>query len=147
VLFDVADYIVLPLMHQIDAEDAHRLSILMAKHLPLFCPIVSGISHYVIRTPSPLHIYTYICTIVSRLLLHALLCLHVTTPCIHTNIHQDTEPDDPVLATSLWNLPFSNPVGLAAGFDKHGEAIGPLLNLGFGFVEVGTVTPKPQPGM
>lgn len=41
---------------------------------------------------------------------------------------------------------FANPVGLAAGFDKDGEAIDPLLKAGFGFVEIGGVTPKPQPG-
>jgi dihydroorotate dehydrogenase len=43
-------------------------------------------------------------------------------------------------------LTFSNPVGLAAGFDKDGIAIQPLLNLGFGLVEIGSVTPQPQPG-
>lgn len=41
---------------------------------------------------------------------------------------------------------FRNPVGIAAGFDKHGEAVDALYRLGFGFVEVGTVTPKPQEG-
>jgi dihydroorotate dehydrogenase len=43
-------------------------------------------------------------------------------------------------------LTFPNPVGLAAGFDKDGEAVQGLAALGFGFVEVGTVTPRPQPG-
>lgn len=41
---------------------------------------------------------------------------------------------------------FANPIGLAAGFDKNAEAIDPLLKAGFGFVEIGGVTPKPQPG-
>lgn len=41
---------------------------------------------------------------------------------------------------------FGNPLGIAAGFDKHGEALDGLYRLGFGFVEVGTVTPKPQEG-
>ena len=40
----------------------------------------------------------------------------------------------------------SNPVGLAAGFDKHGEAVDGLLKLGFGLVEIGSVTPEPQDG-
>jgi len=53
---------------------------------------------------------------------------------------------DPVLATTLWGRDFANPIGLAAGFDKHAEAIGPSLALGFGFVEIGSVTPLPQPG-
>lgn len=43
-------------------------------------------------------------------------------------------------------LKFKNPIGIAAGFDKHGEAVDALYKLGFGFVEVGTVTPKPQEG-
>ena len=43
-------------------------------------------------------------------------------------------------------LEFSNPIGLAAGFDKHAEVPDALLGLGFGFVEVGSVTPRPQPG-
>ncbi len=54
--------------------------------------------------------------------------------------------DDPVLATSLWGLSFPNPVGLAAGFDKDAEVHQAMLGLGFGFVEVGSVTPRPQPG-
>jgi dihydroorotate dehydrogenase len=54
--------------------------------------------------------------------------------------------DDPILATKVWNLSFPNPVGLAAGFDKHAEVCDAALALGFGFVEAGTVTPRPQPG-
>ncbi len=53
---------------------------------------------------------------------------------------------DPRLAVSLWGKTFSNPVGLAAGFDKNAEVIAPMLGMGFGFVEVGTVTPRPQAG-
>jgi dihydroorotate dehydrogenase len=45
-----------------------------------------------------------------------------------------------------FGLNFPNPVGMAAGFDKHGELPDALLRLGFGFVEIGTVTPLPQPG-
>ncbi|GAU81259.1 quinone-dependent dihydroorotate dehydrogenase [Bosea sp. BIWAKO-01] len=54
--------------------------------------------------------------------------------------------DDPMLATEAFGLAFPNPVGLAAGFDKHAEAVDGALGLGFGFVEVGGVTPLPQPG-
>ncbi len=53
---------------------------------------------------------------------------------------------DPALKVALWGRHFPNPVGLAAGFDKNAEVIGPMLGLGFGFVEAGTVTPKPQRG-
>lgn len=45
-----------------------------------------------------------------------------------------------------YGLVFPNPIGLAAGFDKDGQAIQPLLDMGFGSVEIGSVTPKPQPG-
>tara|TARA_R110002126_G_scaffold13118_1_gene56023 strand:- start:265267 stop:266355 length:1089 start_codon:yes stop_codon:yes gene_type:complete len=54
--------------------------------------------------------------------------------------------DYTALKTQLWHLNFPNPVGMAAGFDKNAEVIAPLLGLGFGFVECGTVTPKPQSG-
>ena len=54
--------------------------------------------------------------------------------------------DDPILRCRLWGLDFPNPVGIAAGFDKNGEVFDPLLRAGFGFAEVGTVTPRPQPG-
>jgi dihydroorotate dehydrogenase len=57
------------------------------------------------------------------------------------------EPDwMPTLETTVAGLRFPNPVGLAAGFDKDAEVYGPMLNLGFGFVEVGTLTPRPQDG-
>jgi dihydroorotate dehydrogenase len=55
-------------------------------------------------------------------------------------------PDDPKLAVRAFGLNFPNPIGMAAGFDKSAEAPDALLRLGFGFVEIGTVTPKPQTG-
>ncbi len=54
--------------------------------------------------------------------------------------------DDPRLRQELFGRTFPNPVGLAAGFDKDAELIRSMTALGFGFTEVGTVTPKPQPG-
>ncbi len=56
--------------------------------------------------------------------------------------------DDPRLAVTLprSRLMLPNPIGLAAGFDKNAEVIAPMLGFGFGFVECGTVTPRPQPG-
>jgi dihydroorotate dehydrogenase len=53
---------------------------------------------------------------------------------------------DPSLARTLWGLTFPNPVGLAAGFDKDAKYTDSLACLGFGFIEIGTVTPRPQPG-
>jgi dihydroorotate dehydrogenase len=55
-------------------------------------------------------------------------------------------PDEPKLAVRAFGLNFRNPIGMAAGFDKSAEAPDALLRLGFGFVEIGTVTPKPQTG-
>ena len=54
--------------------------------------------------------------------------------------------EDKRLEKEVFGLKFNNPVGLAAGFDKNAELISEMAGLGFGFVEVGTVTPLPQPG-
>jgi len=56
------------------------------------------------------------------------------------------EVNDPRLHREVFGLKFKNPVGLAAGFDKNAEVISEMANLGFGFIEVGTVTPLPQDG-
>src|SRR5207344_2547224 len=55
-------------------------------------------------------------------------------------------PDDPKLAVRAFGLNFPNPIGMAAGFDKSAEVPDSLLRLGFGFVEIGSVTPRPQAG-
>ena len=52
----------------------------------------------------------------------------------------------PSLERTLWGIKFPNPVGLAAGFDKDGKYTDALAMLGFGFIEIGTLTPKPQEG-
>jgi dihydroorotate dehydrogenase len=57
-----------------------------------------------------------------------------------------SRPDDSKLAVRAFGLNFPNPIGMAAGFDKSAEAPDALLRLGFGFVEIGSVTPKPQAG-
>ena len=56
------------------------------------------------------------------------------------------KPDDPILRVDLLGHRFPNPIGLAAGFDKDARAPNQALALGFGFVEIGGVTPLPQPG-
>jgi Dihydroorotate dehydrogenase len=58
----------------------------------------------------------------------------------------DHSPPLPELQTTVFGLNFPNVVGLAAGFDKNAEAVDGLLDTGFGFVEIGSVTPLPQPG-
>ena len=54
--------------------------------------------------------------------------------------------DDMVLQREFFGITFPNPVGLAAGFDKDAKAVDELSDFGFGFIEIGTVTPKPQEG-
>jgi len=63
-----------------------------------------------------------------------------------TNFKNKTNPDNLILNIKVCNLKFTNPIGLAAGFDKNGEAYDGLMRLGFGFVEIGTVTINPQFG-
>ena len=57
-----------------------------------------------------------------------------------------TPEDPPELSVKLWDIDFSNPVGLAAGMDKDAIAVSGWQTLGFGFAELGTITPMPQPG-
>ncbi len=59
---------------------------------------------------------------------------------------ENRQRDDSSLKQRLWGLDFPNPLGIAAGFDKNAEVVAPLGQLGFGFVEVGSVTPEPQAG-
>ncbi|EEB15538.1 Dihydroorotate dehydrogenase, putative [Pediculus humanus corporis] len=54
--------------------------------------------------------------------------------------------DPETLKIQVWGLNFSNPIGIAAGYDKQGEAVESLHEIGFGFIEIGSVTPLPQPG-
>ncbi|MGM0623340.1 MAG: dihydroorotate dehydrogenase (quinone), partial [Campylobacterota bacterium] len=65
----------------------------------------------------------------------------VLNPFIKKNFIADAR-----LTQEIFGVTFHNPVGLAAGFDKDGDYIHASLALGFGYTEVGTVTPKPQPG-
>lgn len=60
--------------------------------------------------------------------------------------NENPPQDHPALAVDVLGLKFSNPIGLAAGFDKNAAAASALMRLGFGFVETGTVTPRPQAG-
>jgi dihydroorotate dehydrogenase len=88
------DSIALPLLHSIDAERAHQMTVFALERMPL--------------PPLP--------------------------------------TDDDALAQNVFGLDFPNPLGMAAGFDKDARVPDPLLHMGFGFTEVGTLTPRPQPG-
>ena len=61
-------------------------------------------------------------------------------------LRPETSPDDPVLTTSLLGRMLLNPIGLAAGFDKNAVVMNATQAMGFGFIEVGGVTPRPQAG-
>ena len=74
------------------------------------------------------------------------LKLFCKIPCFKGILSQLFQIKNKKLETHLFGLSFPNPVGLAAGFDKNGNWIDELSCLGFGFIEVGTVTPKAQPG-
>lgn len=63
--------------------------------------------------------------------------------CIHFNNKLNRQSGQ---SKKLWGMEFPNPIGIAAGFDKNGQAIWGLTGLGFGFIEVGTITPRSQPG-
>ena len=63
-----------------------------------------------------------------------------------TGLNSLLYPDIADKPVTVMGLTFKNPVGLAAGMDKNGDYINALASLGFGFVEIGTVTPRPQPG-
>ena len=62
------------------------------------------------------------------------------------NVPYSKPKDNHILETTFCEKKLSSPIGVAAGFDKNAEVYNPLFNLGFGFVEVGTITPKPQFG-
>ena len=71
----------------------------------------------------------------------------LTLRALETGFFSRSRPvDQPTLAIACWGLDFPNPVGLAAGFDKDARVPDAALGLGFGFVETGTVTPRPQVG-
>jgi len=69
-----------------------------------------------------------------------------TIPGFLSLVEQSLSFESPVLEKELFGLKFKNPVGLAAGLDKNAQWLPELKALGFGFIEVGTVTPRPQPG-
>ena len=70
----------------------------------------------------------------------------LTLRALETGVFPRAAPDDPKLRQTVWGLEFPNPLGMAAGFDKDARVPEALLAMGFGFAEIGTVTPLPQPG-
>lgn len=76
----------------------------------------------------------------------SVLKLAARLPGMKSLIHMFYGSDHQALERKLLGLTFKNPVGLAAGFDKDARLIDEMAALGFGFVEIGTLTPRPQPG-
>lgn len=76
----------------------------------------------------------------------ALLRLADSMPCVKWLLHKLYAVEHPKLEREVFGMRFKNPVGLAAGFDRNGEIFRTAGALGFGFVEIGTVTPLPQQG-
>ena len=74
------------------------------------------------------------------------LDLIASLPLLHAWTGRQFKVQTPGLSKTVFGVPFSNPVGLGAGFDKNAAHLDALEMLGFGFVEIGTVTPKPQAG-
>ena len=70
----------------------------------------------------------------------------LTLAALATGLGPRGRPDEPILATTVAGLALPNPLGLAAGFDKDARVPAAMLRMGFGFVEIGTVTPRPQVG-
>ena len=58
----------------------------------------------------------------------------------------DENKNEPIFKTKIFDKELDNPIGMAAGFDKNAEVVNSLFGFGFGFIETGTVTPKPQYG-
>lgn len=75
-----------------------------------------------------------------------LLRLSAAVPLVLPVLRKFFAPRQPARQVKAFGLVFPNAVGLAAGYDKEGEAIPGLASLGFGHIEIGTVTPRPQPG-
>jgi dihydroorotate dehydrogenase len=77
---------------------------------------------------------------------HMLTLSAIQSGVVRLAVGRNTQADPPTLTQRIWDLEFANPVGLASGFDKNAEVPDAMLDLGFGFVEVGTVTPRAQSG-
>lgn len=88
-----------------------------------------------LRQPEDAHYFTF-----------NLLCILCKIPCVCWLLKQFYEVKNTNLERTVFGLKFPNPVGLAAGFDKDAKCIDEFSNLGFGFIEIGTLTPKSQPG-
>ena len=120
----LSDVVIVPLMRQLfDAEDAHSYTIVAAKWnlTPLEVPRVREAKE-----------------ITNNLYKRKRLLKEEASG--KTKVMQLPSSTSKRLETTVWGRTFPNPIGMAAGFDKHAEVISPLLRMGFGFIEIGGVT-------
>ncbi len=109
--------------------------------LMYFCAQIIAMYKSVIRSllfkfdPEAVHYFTF-----------NIIKLYSKIPFVSSLIRSAFQVKNPVLKRELFGLKFDNPVGLAAGFDKNAVLFNELANFGFGFIEIGTVTPKAQEG-
>ncbi|KZV92843.1 hypothetical protein EXIGLDRAFT_717813 [Exidia glandulosa HHB12029] len=109
--------------------------------------VVSGGAFVAYYSDSRSAVHRYVLTPLLRTVLDAEAVHKLAVRALEAGVApRDYGRDDEALACEIWGERISSPVGLAAGFDKDGEAIDGLFNLGFSWVEAGSVTPEPQPG-
>lgn len=123
-----------------------RSSILPLPKSSLLIACALGLGIYSLDARSAINEYVY-CPLI-RFFTTAeqghILGIHCLKAGLYPRLFSDF--DDKILNVNVFGKILSNPIGMAAGFDKHGEVIDPLFNLGFGYVEIGSITPEPQPG-
>jgi dihydroorotate dehydrogenase len=123
-------------------------------HYPAFFLELHSAFPYLYPEKNPVSVYKYFFKPLFFLLsperahhlVTALLKAVLSLPIIGVLFRRLHRFDDQRLRRQVFGLDFPNPVGLAAGFDKDGRHLDAMAGLGFGFIEVGTVTPRPQPG-
>ncbi|KAF5383575.1 hypothetical protein D9615_003511 [Tricholomella constricta] len=131
--------------HRLLSTGAPRVSLKTGLYATAFVLSTGLFAVYYLDARSALH--RYIVTPILRHTLDAESGHKLAVKVLRSGLGpRDPCTDDARLKSELWGQYISNPVGLAAGFDKDGEAIDGLFNLGFSWVEIGSVTPKPQPG-
>lgn len=111
---------------------------------PFFLLIFLGATYYEVKTPNSFLYEKIIMPSVKKM--DPELAHKVSILSLKYGLHPKVTFQDPSLKVSLFGKEFKNPLGIAAGFDKNAEVISSLNELGFGFVEVGSITPKPQEG-
>ena len=110
-----------------------------------FCRITFSIEYHLYRLFIKPFLFCFSPEAAHKIAFQALALLRYI-PFLNGILKSHYKVNAPVLRRTLWGIDFPNPVGLAAGFDKNALRVNEFDALGFGFIEIGTVTPKAQPG-